>query len=114
MVNQSPVKIQSAPKKIAPEVKKVQRTQTELLRDYELRRIDFEKFQVNETGERGEDHVQYEAIQRAIKRMSYDYQKHEEKLHKHHQAKEQIKTNSAFKTRCIVADFAQIHTIKEY
>ena len=43
------------------------------------RRIEFEKFKQNDSNEGG-DPLGYEAIQRAIRRMSYDYQQKEEEL----------------------------------
>ena len=51
----------------------------ELLSLYEKRRIEFEKFKSN-SSDLGGDPLGHEAIQRAIRRMSYDYQQKEEEL----------------------------------
>lgn len=59
------------------------RTLAELLAEYEKRRIDFEKFQQNDMSEGG-DPLMYQAMQRAIKRMSYDYRAKEKKLKERH------------------------------
>ena len=45
---------------------------TELLSEYEKRRIEFEKLQQNDMQDGG-DPIYFKDLKRAIKRMSYDY-----------------------------------------
>ena len=59
------------------------RTLPELLAEYEKRRIEFEKFQQKDMNEGG-DPLMYQSMQRAIKRMSYDYRAKEKKLKDRH------------------------------
>ena len=65
---------------------------TELLVEYEKRRIEFDKIRLNDKANGGEP-LMFESIQKAIRRMSHDYQITENNLRKQHTANEQIKLN---------------------
>lgn len=65
---------------------------TELLAEYEKRRIEFEKLQQNKMHDGG-DPIYFADLSRAIKRMSYDYQMIEEKQKKKHNLTKQVQAN---------------------
>ena len=60
---------------------KEKRPLTELLAEYEKRRIQFDKIRLNDFSNGGEPLI-FDSIQKAIKRMSHDYQITEEELRK--------------------------------
>ena len=73
-------------------IPKEKRPLTQLLSEYEKRRILFDKIRLNDLATGGEP-LMFESIAKAIRRMSHDYQITEENLRKKHSANEQIKLN---------------------